>query len=370
VTPDLGDYGAAATDPVRTVDATPSAVLCPACGDDVGYSSGDHPLPVSVVADPELRDALLDADTDVVDVDGYRCHGCEVWLPETVESEAANGYPSGRVGVPVRFSDGATRHVPARAASVPVVEPTNDGTRENAESGSVSDSSTTPVERSRDESETRVAHVEHDAGAIDHYVGRGPDGEDLLTDDVDVGEPGWLGNPYDVETFGREDAVSMYKDALLTRLENRPQWARELARVRGDVLGCYCRRLDENSPTCHADVIAAVVDRALLVEPPADDVDTATHPDDTADDDGDPRGSPAEPELRTDGGFSPGDPCPVCGGPARERTTFDPGEGPNDTPRPVAGYYHDGHRICLDSSPGPDARESESFDDPTPVTDS
>lgn len=114
---------------------------------------------------------------------------------------------------------------------------------------------------------TRVGHVVHDD--VDVYVGRaGPDGTHdhvaALQGRIAIGEPGWLGNPYPVEQFGREQAIAMFTEMLLTTLRERPRWRHALVRrCPGQVLGCWCRRLADADPPCHGDVIARVVDDVI-----------------------------------------------------------------------------------------------------------
>lgn len=115
---------------------------------------------------------------------------------------------------------------------------------------------------------TRVGHVVHDD--VDVYAGRhGPDGErdfiSLVQGEIDPGDAGWLGNPYPAEVFGREESVAMFVHALFVALERDPTLRAALVeRCRGQVLGCWCQRLDEDAPVCHAEVIARVVDDVLV----------------------------------------------------------------------------------------------------------
>ena len=78
-----------------------------------------------------------------------------------------------------------------------------------------------------------------------------------------VARPTALGNPFDVATFGREEAIARYRVAfpqLLETAAGAAQFARLLAAAReGDVtLLCWCAPLP-----CHADVIAEAL-RARL----------------------------------------------------------------------------------------------------------
>ena len=156
-------------------------------------------------------------------------------------------------------------------------------------------------------SETRVGHWEHDD--CDVYIGRGRGGTvdvlDAVQGEIDVGDRGWLGNPYPVADYGREGAIAAYQAALDNVLDKRPRWRRLLVeRCRGQVLGCWCRRLDEDDGAgCHGDVIARYVDRVI-----------------TGPDAGD------EPRAVPDGGGPEGDPCPACGDQMDVGAVGNPGE--------------------------------------------
>lgn len=110
--------------------------------------------------------------------------------------------------------------------------------------------------------ETRVAHCKKDG--CDVYAGRGAGGAAHLLN-TEIGSRGWLGNPYSVDEYGREEAVARYCETLLHRVDEDPDFARALVeRVAGRTLGCWCRPIEDSKddgPLCHADVIADVADR-------------------------------------------------------------------------------------------------------------
>ena len=58
-------------------------------------------------------------------------------------------------------------------------------------------------------------------------------------------------NPFSVERFGRDQAIDMYERYLTSD----PGLMRELPKLRGCVLGCWCKPL-----RCHADVILKLMD--------------------------------------------------------------------------------------------------------------
>jgi len=106
-------------------------------------------------------------------------------------------------------------------------------------------------------SDTRVGHWIHDD--CDHYVGRGENGRHLLS--TPPTKRGWLGNPSTTDDNSREEAVAKYREAFEGALERKPEFRAAVADLQGDVLGCWCQRLDEDGPACHAEVIAEWADR-------------------------------------------------------------------------------------------------------------
>lgn len=122
---------------------------------------------------------------------------------------------------------------------------------------------------------TRVGHCKHDE--TDVYIGRYGDGGEhdlisVLQGEIDIGDPGWLGNPYPAEVFGREQSVAMFYHARMNVFKERPRWRRELVeRCRGKVLGCWCQRVKADAPKCHGEVIARVVDDVLVASSEATD---------------------------------------------------------------------------------------------------
>lgn len=65
-----------------------------------------------------------------------------------------------------------------------------------------------------------------------------------------VGRPTVWGNPYSVKRYGREDAIRLYREWIMTQ----PLLLEMLPKLRGKMLGCYCAPL-----ACHADVLAELV---------------------------------------------------------------------------------------------------------------
>lgn len=76
-----------------------------------------------------------------------------------------------------------------------------------------------------------------------------------------VGKRGWLGNPYTLENYGREESIQQFREHFEKRLENDEEFRDAVRELAGDVLGCWCQHLDEDKPACHAEVIAEHADR-------------------------------------------------------------------------------------------------------------
>jgi len=107
--------------------------------------------------------------------------------------------------------------------------------------------------------ETLVGHCMGDSPDV--YIGRhGYNGEKDITN-TEIGEPGWLGNPFRLDDHDREESVARFCDLLLERVDDDPKLRRALAEeVAGRTLGCWCRPVDDEEPLCHGDVIARVAD--------------------------------------------------------------------------------------------------------------
>lgn len=109
----------------------------------------------------------------------------------------------------------------------------------------------------KEQRKTRVGHCKADE--TDVYVGRGPGGRDML--ETPIGKRGWLGNPHTVDDHGREGSIKRFRKAFEHRLENDPEFRERVRELHGKVLGCWCQRVDQDGPACHAEVIAEHADR-------------------------------------------------------------------------------------------------------------
>nr|WP_255665905.1 DUF4326 domain-containing protein [Haladaptatus sp. DYF46] len=155
------------------------------------------------------------------------------------------GYTYHWVGARAEYTTGE-HWIPVRKADLPAIE-------------------RTPDSGTDDEQRTEVANwVEDDC---DVYIGRasGEDGSEIHLLNADIGQRGWLGNPYPAEQYGRDEAIGMFTNALLLELEQRPALRTALVeRCRGKTLGCLCGCANSDEKRCHGDVIVRVVDDLLV----------------------------------------------------------------------------------------------------------
>lgn len=105
--------------------------------------------------------------------------------------------------------------------------------------------------------QTRVGHTKSDP--TDVYVGRGPDDADLLN--TPIGDRGWLGNPFTEDEWGRAVAIGNFRQVFIWRLNADPDFREAVRDLSGKTLGCWCQRLDDDGPPCHAEVIANAADK-------------------------------------------------------------------------------------------------------------
>lgn len=88
----------------------------------------------------------------------------------------------------------------------------------------------------------------------------------ILTHEYDIyigreghGHDGYWGNPYSViRDGGRERVIVSYREYFLKRLRVDPEFARQIIKLKGKRLGCFCK-----PKACHGDVIAEYLNRKL-----------------------------------------------------------------------------------------------------------
>lgn len=106
-------------------------------------------------------------------------------------------------------------------------------------------------------SETRVGHCKQDS--TDVYIGRGRGGRTMQ--DVEPRNRGWLGNPFTLDDYSREESIEKFREAFEDRLERDDEFRAAVRDLAGQRLGCWCQSLDADGPACHGEVIAEHADR-------------------------------------------------------------------------------------------------------------
>jgi len=67
--------------------------------------------------------------------------------------------------------------------------------------------------------------------------------------------PGYFGNPYKVEKYGREECIRLYREYFYDRIERDPVFKEEILKLKDKILGCFCKPL-----ACHGDIIKEYLD--------------------------------------------------------------------------------------------------------------
>lgn len=84
-------------------------------------------------------------------------------------------------------------------------------------------------------------------------IGRAREGDAVLTN-TEVGEPGWLGNPYRLKSAGgdhtREESVRRYRELFHRMAAQNPEFRSAVKELRGSILLGWCV-----PELCHGDVI-------------------------------------------------------------------------------------------------------------------
>jgi len=80
-------------------------------------------------------------------------------------------------------------------------------------------------------------------------IGRADNGESHMNN-TPPGEPGWIGNPYPANEYGRDECIAMFREDFRERVASDAEFREAVEQLRGEVLGCYCK-----PKPCHGDVI-------------------------------------------------------------------------------------------------------------------
>jgi len=104
---------------------------------------------------------------------------------------------------------------------------------------------------------TKVGHCKKDE--TDVYIGRGNDQADMIS--ATVNTRGWLGNPYTLEEYDREESIAKFQDTFEARINSDAQFRKAVRNLHGKTLGCWCQTVAQDEPACHGEVIAEWADK-------------------------------------------------------------------------------------------------------------
>lgn len=111
------------------------------------------------------------------------------------------------------------------------------------------------------DSPTRVGHSTKDSRTT-AYIGRDRrDGELKHMNNTPIGKRGWIGNPYPKDDYGRAECIELFRADFEDRLEDDDEFRAAVANLKGEVLGCWCQRLEDDGPACHGEVVAEWAER-------------------------------------------------------------------------------------------------------------
>lgn len=115
-----------------------------------------------------------------------------------------------------------------------------------------------------------VAHAGRSNKTADVYGGRKRwDGKLRHAANTEPGEPGWLGNPYDMDDDSvaeRRRVIAAFLRFFFDRLERDEVFREAVEDLRGKRVSCWCRGVtQERQPDtwCHLDVVDAYLDGDL-----------------------------------------------------------------------------------------------------------
>lgn len=88
-------------------------------------------------------------------------------------------------------------------------------------------------------------------GPHDLYVGHGRNRVNLHS--AEIGEWGWLGNPFDAAIFGLDQCIEMFAKAFVSKLQADPKFKAAIDALKVNRVLCWCK---PDRP-CHGDAIVA-----------------------------------------------------------------------------------------------------------------
>lgn len=114
------------------------------------------------------------------------------------------------------------------------------------------------------DAQTRVGHYRKDCCTV--YIGRGdrvaggtiPEISDKHSMvNTPIGKKGWIGNPFPEKQYGREQCIERFRTEFEVLLADDPEFKRAVRGLHGEILGCWCQRINDDGPECHGEVIAS-----------------------------------------------------------------------------------------------------------------
>lgn len=112
-------------------------------------------------------------------------------------------------------------------------------------------------------SRTEVGHTIKDKEDVTVNIGRNKDNGELKhMNNTEIGESGWLGNPYRLnDGYSRRESIQNFIDDFQERLNTDPEFRKAVRQLDGETLGCWCRSLGSTTPLCHGDAIRAAIEQ-------------------------------------------------------------------------------------------------------------
>lgn len=111
-------------------------------------------------------------------------------------------------------------------------------------------------------SNTEVIHIKDSGDYPDDevvYIGRGSTGGKVSElkhlNNTGVGERGWLGNPYVLESHSRSESIELFKGDFKQRLRSDEEFCEAVKGLQGCKLACYCK-----PKSCHGEVVKEAVE--------------------------------------------------------------------------------------------------------------
>lgn len=90
------------------------------------------------------------------------------------------------------------------------------------------------------------------------YIGRADDGQVHMATTTSPGVMGWLGNPYKLKDYSREESIEKFRRDFYHRLRQSAWFRRSVLQCVGKKLVCWCK-----PEACHGDVIAEYLNDSL-----------------------------------------------------------------------------------------------------------